>query len=66
MAINLTDKIVSLVVSLRREDIEALPPAERRRLADHCRWVVEAAETKPAPKPGVLTDLKVNGARAEV
>lgn len=40
MPIDLTDKIVALLVALGPDDVEALPPAERRGLADQCRRVV--------------------------
>jgi hypothetical protein len=59
MPIALTDKIVALLVSLSPADIEYLPPAERRRLADHCRHAAELAEPKRAtPGAGVLVDLR--------
>jgi len=46
MPIALSDKTVALLAALSREIIEALPPAERRRLAAECRRV--AAITEPA------------------
>lgn len=57
MPIAITDKIVALLVSLSDADLEALPPAERRRLADQCRHVAKRAERK-APETGVLADLR--------
>ena len=36
MPIALTDRNVALLVSLTDEQIEELPPAERRRLEDMC------------------------------
>ena len=36
MPIALTDKIVALLCSLTDQQIEELPPAERRRLEDQC------------------------------
>jgi hypothetical protein len=65
--IGLTDKIVALLIALGRDDVEALPPAERRRLADECRRVVNLAEPSPANgnrRTGVLGDLD-QGRRSE-
>jgi hypothetical protein len=60
--IAITDKIVALLVSLSPADIEDLPPAERRRLADHCRHAADLAEPKGAgPKAGILVDLRGGG-----
>jgi hypothetical protein len=67
MPIDLTDKIVALLVALGPEHVEALPPAERRRLADQCRRVVNLAEPVPgknAGRHGVLGDLD-RGQRSE-
>ena len=67
MPIDLTDKIVALLVALGRDDVEALPPAERRRLADQCRRVVNLAEPGPnrgGRRNGVLGDLD-QGQRGE-
>jgi len=65
--IDLTDKIVALLVALRPDDVEALSPAERRRLADQCQRVVNLADPRPAKcgqRPGVLGDLD-HGQRSE-
>ena len=67
MPIDLTDKIVALLVALGPDDVEALPPATRRRLADHCRRVVTLAEPGPRRgerRNGVLGDLD-QGQRSE-
>lgn len=67
MPIDLTDKIVALLVALGPEDVEALPPGERRRLADQCRRVVHLAEPAPGnagSRQGVLGDLD-QGQRSE-
>jgi hypothetical protein len=67
MPIDLTDKIVALLVALGPDDVEALPPAERRRLADQCRRVVNIAEPAPGnggSRHGVLGDL-ARGQRSE-
>jgi hypothetical protein len=44
MPIAVTDKIVALLVSLSPSDLEDLPLAVRRRLADHCRHAADLAE----------------------
>jgi hypothetical protein len=56
--INIADRIISLITSMQPEAIANLPPAERRRLADHCRHVVALAELKQQPKAGVISDLR--------
>jgi hypothetical protein len=41
--------------------VDALPPAERRRFADVCRYWADFADIRPrpeAPPTGVLADLK--------
>jgi|KBSMisStandDraft_5_1062788.scaffolds.fasta_scaffold3112714_1 hypothetical protein len=64
----ITDQIAALFEGLRTADVEAMPPAERRRFADWCRHWADAAEprARPAPvsKTGVLHDLKT-GARSD-
>jgi|RhiMethySRZTD1v2_1073278.scaffolds.fasta_scaffold1724880_1 hypothetical protein len=53
-------KVAALLDTIRKQDVEALPPVERRRFADLCRYVARFAETQSAPpKAGVLYDLKV-------
>jgi hypothetical protein len=65
MPIALTDKIVALLVALTPADIEALPPAERRRLADQCRHVAGLAERQnTVPKAGLLRQW-ADGERAD-
>jgi hypothetical protein len=58
MPITLVDRAVAALVSLSPDDIERLPPAERRRLADSCRYVAQLAEPRASPKEGVLADLR--------
>lgn len=58
MPIAITDRIVALIGHLSRDDIEALPPAERRRLADQCRHLAKLADGQPQPKAGLLSDLQ--------
>ena len=59
-----TDKLIAQLRALRRDDVGALPPAERRRLIDalaeaHRLASVEqtVAEAKESTS-GVLTDLR--------
>jgi hypothetical protein len=63
MPLTRVDRTVALLINLSRADIEALPPLERRRLAEQCKRIVDMAEPKPKPQ-GVLGDLG-NGARAD-
>lgn len=74
MSIPLADKIIALLTSLNPADVQALPPAERRRFADSCRRAADLADP-PQPKPaaiplpgpqsqGILSDLR-DGARAD-
>jgi hypothetical protein len=54
----LATKVFALLTSLSPADIEALAPAERRRLADQLRHVADLAERdKSAPRAGVLARL---------
>jgi hypothetical protein len=59
-------KISALFEALTRADVEAAPPAHRRRFAQFCRYWSEIADPqKPsAPKAGILRDLK-DGQRQE-
>ena len=57
MPLRLTDRIVALLVSLTDDQIEELPPAERRRLEDQClRVAILCAPIAKAPE-GVLGAL---------
>ena len=52
-------KAAALLLLVRRQEVEELPPAERRRLADLCRHVAGLAEPRnPVPNAGILYDLK--------
>lgn len=54
-------KIAALFNVLTREEVDALPPAERRRFADLCRHWADFADIRPrpvTPGTGVLADLK--------
>jgi hypothetical protein len=53
----LATKVAALAM-VRRQDVEELSPAERRRLAALCCHVAELAEPPPPPKSGVLYDFK--------
>jgi hypothetical protein len=54
---SLATKVLALLTSLSPADIEALPPFERRRLADLCSHVAELAERNDKPRAGVLARL---------
>jgi hypothetical protein len=60
---SLAAKVLALLTSLSPADVEALPPFERRRLADLCRHVADLAE-RDVPKAGVLARLH-DGERAQ-
>jgi hypothetical protein len=54
-------KIAALLNVLTREEVDAMPPAERRRFADLCRHWADFADIRPrpaVPRSGVLADLK--------
>ena len=55
----LIDEILRLLEQLTAADLEALPPAERERLAQRLRYLAEQAGDKP--KSGVLGDLGEGG-----
>ncbi|MBO0765367.1 MAG: hypothetical protein J2P50_12365 [Hyphomicrobiaceae bacterium] len=61
---SLIEKAVALLDVLTITDVEALPPARRRRFADMCKHWAALADHADAPKVGVLSDLK-RGARYE-
>ena len=51
--------VAALLEALRREDFEALPPAERERFAHQCERCADLARRRAnEPKEGVLADLK--------
>jgi epoxyqueuosine reductase QueG len=58
MPIPTADKIVALLVALSPAAVEALPPGERRRLAEYCRRAAEMAARADAPRQGVLAALR--------
>ena len=53
-------KIAALLPVVRRQDIEELPPFERRRLADLCRHIASIADppAQQEQRSGVLVELK--------
>ena len=67
MPVTVTDKIVALLASLTNQQIEDLPPAERRRLADQCLEVAHRAHKagRTGARAGVLLDLSRGGHRGE-
>jgi hypothetical protein len=67
--IDLSDKIVALLSAMTDADIEALPPAKRRRFGAVCRHAAAVAERCEQSKTrqqeaGVLADLR-RGVRQE-
>jgi hypothetical protein len=55
------EKTIALLGGLNPQDLQALPPFERRRFADICRHWADLAEQRAyssAPRPGVLSDLR--------
>jgi hypothetical protein len=53
-------KITALFNALTREEVDAMPPIERRRFADLCRHWADLADRRPRtsePQSGVLADL---------
>jgi hypothetical protein len=67
-AMTIAAKIAGLIEALRLEPdaFATMPPAERQRLAQVCRFIADKAEPPKAdaPKSGVLLDLK-QGRRSE-
>ena len=67
-AMTVVNKIAGLIEALRREPdaFATMPPADRQRLAQVCRFIADKADPPNAnePKDGILADLK-RGARAD-
>jgi hypothetical protein len=60
------EKIAALFQQLTREDVDALPPAQRERFAQLClHWGNFAAIRPEAPKAGVLVELRSRRAHDE-
>jgi hypothetical protein len=52
-------KITALFAALTREEVDAMPPAQRERFGELCQHWAEFAKLRPeAPKSGVLIDLQ--------
>jgi hypothetical protein len=64
----IAEKIAALFNVLTREEVNAMPPFERRRFADVCRYWADFADLPRSrsapPLSGVLADLK-RGVRQE-
>jgi hypothetical protein len=52
------DKIAALFAAARPEDLDGLTPVERERFGQLCRHWADRAERPPAPKSGVLAELR--------
>ena len=53
------DTITALFEQLKREDVDAMPPAKRERFAALCEHWAQFARLRPdAPKSGVLVALR--------
>jgi hypothetical protein len=53
------DKIAALFLALTREEIDAMPPAQRERFAQLCEHWANFAKLRPASaKAGVLIELR--------
>jgi hypothetical protein len=60
------EKAAAVLEVVTRADVETMPPAKRQRLAALCRHVAGWAEPQaPAPKAGVLADVRRHGVHAE-
>lgn len=58
---SVAEKIAALFNALTREEVDAMPPVERRRFADVCRHWADFAEIRPrgpTSQSGVLDDLR--------
>ena len=60
---SIAGKISALFNVLTREEVDAMPPVERRRFAELCRHWADFAELRPRlqeaqSQSGVLADLK--------
>lgn len=58
---SMAERIAALFHVLTREEVDAMPPAERRRFADLCRHWADFAEIRPrelSSQSGVLADLR--------
>jgi hypothetical protein len=60
-----TTKAAALLEAITPAHIEAMAPAARERLAAVCRHVADMAEQRPAPRSGVLADVRRLGVHGE-
>jgi hypothetical protein len=61
MTIDASDKLITSLQALTRDEVQALPPAERRRLIESliaAHRVALSATMTPEPEKGVLRRLK--------
>jgi hypothetical protein len=61
VAMSIAGKITALFGALTREEVDAMPPVERRRFADLCRHWADFSDLRPRgadPQSGVLADLR--------
>ena len=57
----IADKIAALFVALTREEVDAMPPAQRERFAQLCEHWANFAKLRPGSAPtksGVLIELR--------
>jgi hypothetical protein len=54
------------VFEAMKPDIEALPPVERRKLAELCRRWADLAEPLPASEPGQAEQIASSGVLLEL
>lgn len=55
------DKIAALFVALTREEVDAMPPAQRERFAQLCEHWANFAKLRPQSSPGkagILVELR--------
>lgn len=58
-------KVAELLLTIRKQDLEQLSPAERRRLADLCRHVAGFADVEDHPPKPDLPNEPAAGRRDE-
>jgi hypothetical protein len=65
--VSVAEKVAALFNALTSDEVQALPPAQRRRFADQCRHWADVAERPQgtAPSAGVLFDLGAGAPRHE-
>jgi len=54
------EKTIALLGGINPADVQALPPAQRRRFADICKhWATLAERPGDSKRKGVLSDLQL-------